>query len=223
MSNQIFIMRKPILTALLAFSLPFTAHMTEYKIPANVINNANIRMDLKRNIIKELNYNVLSHIPVSSPLPTAQIIRISDFFGPRDCHPVLKIPSFHSGVDFSATIGTPVLATANGTVVDVEHSQLHVGYGNKIVIKHDDIYQTVYAHLRDIHVSKGDTVIVGQEIGTVGNSGLSTGSHLHYEILRNRQAIDPLSLYQMNLGEEDVANEYIAILSDFESAILSYS
>ena len=210
-------MRKPILTALLIFALPFTAHMTECEMPPEVMERFNLRMDLRDKVNEELSYNVLSHIPVSSPLYSTQIKRVSDLFGYRRCHPVLKIPSFHSGIDFSANIGTPVLTTANGSVVDIVRSKY--GYGNRIVIKHDNEYRTIYAHLRDIYVSKGDTVIVGQEIGTVGNSGLSTGSHLHYEIRHNGHAIDPLSLYQMNLEKEDAAKQYLAFLSDFESVI----
>ena len=216
-------MRKPILTALLAFSLPFTAHMTEYKISPEKHRELSIKMELRKKVDQELNYSVLSHIPVSSPLNITQINRISELFGPRKCHPVLRIPSFHSGIDFSAIIGTPVLAAANGTVVDVEYSNTHRGYGSKIMLKHDNEYVTLYAHLKDIYVSKGDAVMVGQEIGSVGNSSLSTGPHLHYEIRHNGQAIDPLSLYQINLEKEDAASSYLAILSDFESAIYSYS
>lgn len=213
-------MRKPLLTALLAFSLPFTAHMTESVIPQDVISRNYIRMDLEKKLIPGLSYNVLIHIPVSSPIPTVYIKRVSDLYGPRERHPVLKIPSFHSGIDFSAKLGTPVLSTANGMVVDIEYSQSHIGYGNKIMLKHGDEYHTVYAHLQDVYVKKGDTVVVGQEIGTVGTTGLSTGPHLHYEILRNRHAIDPLSLYQIDLEDEDTASKYLAILSDFESATL---
>jgi murein DD-endopeptidase MepM/ murein hydrolase activator NlpD len=212
-------MRKPILATVLAFSLPFTAHMTESVIPQETIQKANIRMDLEEKVNTTLKYNVLSHIPVCSPLKSAQINRISDFFGPRKRHPILKVPTFHSGIDFSAVSGTPVLATANGVVVDVDHSTKKVGYGNRIVIEHDNEYRTVYAHLQDINVSKGDTIIVGQEIGTVGTTGLSTGPHLHYEILHNRQAIDPLNLYQIDLEKEDIAKQYLAFLSDFESVI----
>ena len=214
-------MRKPILTALLAFMLPFTAHMTESTMSPEMMERYNIRMELRTKVNQELSYNVLSHIPVSSPLKMNDIRRVSDLFGHRGRHPVLKIPSFHSGIDFSANVGTPVLSTATGTVVDVKYS--NYGYGNKIVVKHDNEYQTIYAHLHDILVNKGDTVIVGQEIGTVGNSGLSTGSHLHYEIRHNGHAIDPLSLYQIDLEVEDTASNYLAILSDFESATFTYS
>lgn len=206
------------MTVLLTFLLPLTAHMKEYKIPQSFVDSYNVRMEFRNNVVsKTLNYNVLSHIPVSSPIYMTDIRRVSDLFGPRKRHPVLNIPSFHSGIDFSANVGTPVLSTANGSVVDIKYS--NYGYGNKIVIEHDNTYQTIYAHLHDVHVNKGDTVIVGQEIGTVGNSGLSTGSHLHYEIRHNGHAIDPLSLYQIDLEKEDTAKQYLAFLSDFESVI----
>ena len=156
-----------------------------------------------------------------SPLHTPDIRRVSDLYGRRTSHPVLKIPSFHRGIDFSAKVGTPVLATANGTVERVIHSKY--GYGNHIMIQHDGEYKTVYAHLLETKVQRGDTVMVGQEIGTVGNSGLSTGPHLHYEIRHNGKPIDPLSLYQINLEEKDTAKQYLAFLSSFESVISSNS
>ena len=125
-------MRKPILTALLAFSLPLTAHMTEHVVSQVDISKYNIRMELQNKVNEKLSYNVLSHIPVSSPLRPATINRISDLYGRRECHPVLKTPSFHTGIDFSANKGTPVLSTANGTVVDVTYSNLCIGYGSRI-------------------------------------------------------------------------------------------
>jgi murein DD-endopeptidase MepM/ murein hydrolase activator NlpD len=209
-------MRRAIMTAMLAFALSTTAHMQEYQVSQEVIDRMNARYDLRDRVVnKSLEYNVLSHIPVSSPLKTPDIRRVSDLYGPRRSHPVLNIPSFHRGIDFSARVGTPVLATAEGTVESVIRSRY--GYGNKIILKHDNDYSTVYAHLFEIKVTRGDTVIVGQEIGTVGNSGLSTGPHLHYEIRRNGKPIDPLSLYQINLEEKDTAKKYLAFLSDFES------
>ncbi len=97
----------------------------------------------------------------------------------------------HTGMDTSAPWGTPVYATAAGTVHRVTYSK--TGYGNVVVLRHDNGYYTLYAHLSAIHVSKGRKVKRGRHIGNVGRSGRSTGSHLHYEVrLNNSTKVDPL-------------------------------
>ena len=221
-ATKLILMKKQLLTSLLVFLFPLTAHMTDCKIPQSEVDNTLLLkykriMNLEQKVNSNVDYNMLFNIPIISPIHRDAIHRISDLFGIRKCHPVYKIPSFHSGIDFSAKLGTPVLSTANGIVVDVKYSKK--GYGNKVIIEHDNNYRTLYAHLSDIHVSIGDTIDVGEELGTVGNSGLSTGPHLHYEIQYNGLAIDPLSLYQIDLEKEDKVNDYLAFLSDFESVV----
>lgn len=88
----------------------------------------------------------------------------------------------HNGIDFGATPGTPVLASAGGRVIVAKMGGYNGGYGNMIVINHDGGIQTVYAHLRTINVVSGQTVSQGQVIGQVGNTGHSTGPHLHFEV-----------------------------------------
>lgn len=95
---------------------------------------------------------------------------------------------FHSGLDLAAWPGTSVRATAGGTV---SHAGYDGPYGKKIVIKHDYGYKTVYGHLSKIRVDAGDSVSAGSIIGVVGSTGRSTGTHLHYEVLVNDQAVDP--------------------------------
>lgn len=212
-------MKKPILVALLVFLFSTKAQMQDGILDQELMERVNLEFELKQKLNGQLNYDMLFNIPVISPIKPDSIRRISDVFGKRECHPVLKIPSFHSGIDFSANIRTPVLATANGVVVDVRYSKR--GYGNKVVLQHDFDYRTLYAHLNDIDVSIGDTVKIGQTIGTVGSTGLSTGPHLHYEVQLSKKPIDPLSLYQIDLEKEDKVKDYLAFLNDFESVVYS--
>ena len=88
----------------------------------------------------------------------------------------------HNGIDFGAQSGTPVFASASGRVIVAKVGGYNGGYGNMIVITHDSGIQTVYAHLRTVNVVSGQTVSQGQTIGQVGNTGRSTGAHLHFEV-----------------------------------------
>ncbi len=88
----------------------------------------------------------------------------------------------HNGIDFGAPSGTPVIAAASGRVIVARIGGYNGGYGNMIVINHDGGIQTIYAHLRTVNVVSGQTVSQGQVIGQVGNTGRSTGPHLHFEV-----------------------------------------
>ena len=94
----------------------------------------------------------------------------------------------HAGIDFPAATGTPVLAAADGTVIGAGFT---AGYGNYVMIEHEDGYSTLYAHMEDILTEEGKTVQKGDEIGTVGSTGRSTGPHLHFELRLNDEPIDP--------------------------------
>jgi murein DD-endopeptidase MepM/ murein hydrolase activator NlpD len=94
----------------------------------------------------------------------------------------------HRGVDFKAPKGTPILATADGTV---EFADEEKRYGLKVVIQHDGEYKSLYAHMSEIKVQAGQQVKKGTVIGLVGSSGLSTAPHLHYEIIKNGKAVNP--------------------------------
>lgn len=97
---------------------------------------------------------------------------------------------FHKGIDLPAPRGTPVLATASGTVAVVASEG---AYGRYIVIDHQGGFSTLYAHLDAFHVRTGDRVGAGQTIGAVGKSGNATGYHLHYEVHRHGQTVDPMA------------------------------
>lgn len=109
-------------------------------------------------------------------------------------HPVSGIVKMHKGIDFSARTGTPVYATGNGIV---EFVGTKGGFGKTIIIRHISGLRTVYAHLNSISVKNGEFVALDKKIGTVGSTGISTGPHLHYEITRNKKALNPLKFMEV--------------------------
>ncbi len=119
--------------------------------------------------------------------------RITSGFGWRR-DPFTGRRAFHYGVDISAPVGFPVRAAASGIVV---YAGWYGGYGNVVIIKHNMGYSTVYGHLSAIVVNPGQVVRKGQVIGAVGNTGRSTGPHLHFEIRKNGRAINPLKFVKL--------------------------
>ena len=118
--------------------------------------------------------------------------RLSSSFGKRK-HPILGFTKMHTGTDFAAPTGTPILASGDGLVV---RAQWCGGGGNCVKIKHNRVYQTVYAHMSKFArgIKKGARVKQGQIIGYVGSTGLSTGPHLHYEVIENGKKINSQKL-----------------------------
>jgi murein DD-endopeptidase MepM/ murein hydrolase activator NlpD len=108
-------------------------------------------------------------------------------------HPILGYTRMHSGVDWAARTGTPIMASGNGTVV---YADWKSGYGRHIRIRHANGYETSYSHMsgfaRGVH--EGTRVRQGQIIGYIGSTGLSTGPHLHYEVLVNGRTVDPMRI-----------------------------
>ncbi len=111
---------------------------------------------------------------------TKGAFRVSSGFNPHRFHPILRIYRPHHGTDYAASVGTPVSAIGNGTVVRAEW---YKGYGNCIDIRHNQRYTSRYGHLSKIAVHRNQQIAQGQYIGRVGNTGLSTGPHLHFEML----------------------------------------
>lgn len=122
-----------------------------------------------------------------------EFARISSRFNPGRRHPVLNKIRAHKGVDYAAATGTPIKATGDGRVVHVGRKG---GYGNTVVIKHGQTYQTLYAHMSRYAsgIRAGSNVSQGQVIGYVGMTGLATGPHLHYEFQVSGRHVDPLSV-----------------------------
>jgi murein DD-endopeptidase MepM/ murein hydrolase activator NlpD len=119
--------------------------------------------------------------------------RISSVFGAR------RSRSRHQGVDIAAPKGTPIEAAGAGQVVFSGWSQ---GYGNTVLIKHQDGLFTRYAHADHLLVSAGDTVQTGQQVATVGSTGHTTGPHLHFEVLQNGRRVNPLHAITDNPGKK---------------------
>ena len=139
-------------------------------------------------------------IPAIQPISNKQLIALASGFGQR-IHPVYKVKKMHSGIDFAAEIGTPIYATADGKVtkVDVKFS----GYGKMIEIDHGFGYASRYAHMHEFNVRTGQNIKRGDLIGYVGNTGLSTAPHLHYEVLINGQQVDPVHYFFNDLSPSE--------------------
>ena len=142
---------------------------------------------------------MLTHIPAIFPLKEEEITYISSYFGYRP-DPIYKIEKFHSGIDFSAALGTEAYATGDGVVADVESNEW--GYGNMVTVDHGYGYKTRYAHLQKPAVRKGQKVKRGQLVGFIGSTGKATGVHLHYEVLKNDVQIDPINFFYSDLTPE---------------------
>jgi hypothetical protein len=123
--------------------------------------------------------------PVLYPLPESY--EVSSAYGMR-IHPIYKKKILHRGIDIKAPKGTPVVATADGVV---EFAEREHNYGLKIVIRHDDQYQSMYAHLGEIKVKAGERITKGSVIAVVGSTGNSTAPHLHYEVVKDGKPVNP--------------------------------
>lgn len=141
----------------------------------------------------------LKCIPAIQPISNKNLKSTASGYGWR-IDPIYGTSRFHSGMDFSANIGTAVYATGDGTVVK---SGWEKGYGNLIIINHGFGYQTWYAHLSKSLVRAGQKVVRGEEIGKVGNTGKSTGPHLHYEVHVKGKVVNPINYYFMDLNAEE--------------------
>jgi murein DD-endopeptidase MepM/ murein hydrolase activator NlpD len=144
-------------------------------------------------------------IPAIQPISNKQLVALASGFGMRT-HPIYKVRKMHSGIDFAASIGTPIYATADGKVVSVDVK--FSGYGKMVEIDHGFGYRTRYAHMHEFAVKAGQTVKRGDLIGYVGNTGLSTAPHLHYEVLINNAQVDPVHYFYNDLS----ASEYEKVL-----------
>jgi len=142
---------------------------------------------------------MLQSIPAIQPVANKDLRRIASGFGMR-IHPIYKIAKMHAGLDFTADEGTEVYATGDGRIEAVD-SKLS-GYGHHVVIQHGFGFETLYAHLSKVVVKPGEKVIRGQVIGYVGNSGTSTGAHLHYEVIKNGEKMDPVFYFYNDITPE---------------------
>lgn len=142
----------------------------------------------------------LACIPAIQPVTNKNLRSMASGFGYR-LHPIYKTYKMHTGIDFTAPTGTPIYATGNGRVVPAPDGAS--GYGNHVVIDHGFGYKTLYAHMFKSKVKLGQRVKRGQLIGYVGNTGLSSGPHLHYEVMKNGRKINPINYFFNDITESD--------------------
>ena len=151
-----------------------------------------------------------AHIPAIQPISEKYLRAMASGYGYRR-DPIYGTSKFHEGMDFSSPIGTPVYATGNGTVTNASWKSQ---YGNLIEISHGYNYTTRYAHLSEILVKPGQAVKRGDLIGKVGNTGKSTGPHLHYEVRFRGQPQNPVNYYFYDLTPD----EYDKMILEAENA-----
>jgi murein DD-endopeptidase MepM/ murein hydrolase activator NlpD len=154
-------------------------------------------------------------IPAIQPVANKQLIALASGFGLR-IHPIYKVKKMHTGIDFAAAIGTPIYATADGTIdkVDISFS----GYGKVIEIDHGFGYRSRYAHMHGFAIRQGQKVKRGDLIGYVGNTGLSTAPHLHYEVFVNGIHANPVHYFFNDLNPAEY--EKIIELASIENQSL---
>jgi murein DD-endopeptidase MepM/ murein hydrolase activator NlpD len=159
---------------------------------------------------------LLAATPAIQPIANKELTRLASGFGMR-IHPIYKVKMMHPGVDFAAPRNTPIYSTGDGVVERVIRS--FGGYGKQVIINHGFGYKTRYAHMQDFNVKKGDRIKRGDMIGTVGNSGLSTAPHLHYEIIKDNKKVNPVNYFYMDLNAKEY--EKILELASIENQSLS--
>ena len=142
---------------------------------------------------------MLEAIPAIQPVANKDLTRVASGYGMR-MDPIYHSRRFHAGMDFTAPTGTDIYATGNGRVLSAGWQQ---GYGNCVEIDHGFGYVTLYAHMHTISVNAGQTVNRGEVIGLVGNTGKSTGPHLHYEVHYKGEIMNPQNYYFLDLTPEE--------------------
>ena len=143
---------------------------------------------------------MIACIPAIQPVALKDFTRISDYYGSR-LDPFTGKPKMHHGMDFTGPEGSDIFVTGDGVVVEAGYS--FYGYGNRVVVDHGFGYKTVYAHLKKIFVNEGQSLKRGQVIGSLGNTGRSTGAHLHYEVKLNNIPINPINYYFNDINAEE--------------------
>jgi len=143
---------------------------------------------------------MLASIPAIQPIANKDLQRTASGWGYR-IHPIYKINKFHYGIDFTAPTGTDIYVTGDGTVEQIESS--HRSYGNSILVDHGFGIKTLYGHLDRFNVKQGQKVKRGDIIGFVGNSGLSTAPHLHYEVIRGGEKVNPINYFFNDLTADE--------------------
>lgn len=143
---------------------------------------------------------LINSIPAIMPINNKFLRHAPSGFGWRT-HPIYKSSEFHPGMDFASPEGTPIYATGDGVVERADNTAQ--GYGNHVVLNHGYGYQTLYGHMSKIATSAGKKVKRGELIGYVGSTGLSTAPHVHYEVIKNGEKVNPINFYYNDLSPEE--------------------
>ena len=168
------------------------------------LNNISARIVYQINSYKQIEKlinnqeNKMASIPAIQPISNKDLTRIASGFGYR-IHPIYGIPKMHEGLDFTASQGTPIYATGDGRVTTAGNA---AGKGNHVIINHGYGYESIYMHMVRIKAKDGESVKRGQIIGWVGNSGLSSGPHCHYEVHIFGRPVDPVYFFFNDLNAE---------------------
>ena len=141
---------------------------------------------------------MLANTPAIQPIENKKLKRMASGFGMR-IHPIYKVRKMHTGCDFTARRGTPIYATGDGVVKEVQTK--YGGYGKKVILEHGFGYHTLYAHMSKFNVKIGQKVKRGEIIGYVGNTGASTAPHLHYEVIYKGKKVNPVHYFFNDLDQ----------------------
>lgn len=187
-------------------------------VPENsLLRRASVRLDIltKKAYVQSKSFDdvealsqragdMASCIPAIPPvLPDKSKYRISSTFGYRS-DPISGVSKMHTGFDFACKPGNPVYASGDGVVLSVTFELFN--YGNSVVIDHGFGYKTRYAHLKTIFVAEGMKLKRGECIGESGNSGKSTGPHLHYEVMYKGRFVNPVNYFDLEMPVEEYAS-----------------
>ncbi len=187
--------------------------IAKYSSEEGIIETQNRLMAIQQNLIQQSKSyqeimklakkqdQFLAGLPAIQPVDNKDLKRMASGFGYR-IHPIYRVARMHTGWDFTAPIGTEIYATGDGVVKSPDGGS---GYGLHIVIDHGFGYQTLYAHMSRMAVRPGTKVKRGQIIGYVGNTGVSSGPHLHYEVIKNGEKVNPAYYFYNDLSPDQYA------------------
>ena len=145
--------------------------------------------------------NFSTSIPAIWPIDRSRLRGGIGAFGYR-IHPILRYRKMHQGVDLGGKIGDPVYTTGDGIIESIVLSRARTSYGTQIVVNHGFGYKTRYAHLDKVFVEQGDTVSRGELIAEMGNTGISTAPHLHYEVIYKGSVVNPINYFDKDMSSE---------------------
>lgn len=200
-------------------------------LPENsILRSTTVRLDVltKKTYVQSRSYDEIeamskkagdmaSCIPAVPPIaPDKSKYRLSSPYGYRS-DPITGVSKMHTGFDFACKPGNPVYATGDGTVESVSFE--FFGYGNSVLIDHGFGYKTRYAHLKMVYVSEGMKLKRGECIGETGNSGRSTGPHLHYEVMYRGRYVNPYNYFDMTMPLDEYSSMVSKVSDESENVI----